>query len=167
MAINWSKPPTGEVSSQGVSTDIFERCEEILEKCKNQMAKAATMLDQNDAISHAGGNIQRRLDVEKEECGAAQFTALQELADSYRKQMEEVPDAGVSFIEAEFDTCDLCLSLSVSATVANASRHTRNAWKAHDAIVRFLPRLRISAADMASFKRRIGRVRLQLERGLA
>lgn len=167
MARIWTEPRIKEGPPRGVSTDVFERCNQILKDCKEQMAETATMLDQDNAISRANRKIRRRLDSEKQESGATKFSALQELANSYRKQTEKTPDAGVSFIEAEFDTCDLCLSLSVNATAANGKRHTRNAWKAHDAIVRFLPRLRISETEMATFNRRIGRIRLELGRGLA
>lgn len=78
--------------------------------------------------------------------------------------MPAIPDAVVSFIETEFQTCDLYLGLAFTADDdVTKQRLIGNARKAYDAIVRFLPRLQLSRTDLQAFQLRLTSLKMKLE----
>ncbi len=79
--------------------------------------------------------------------------------------MRKVPDPGVDFVEVEFQAVEIYVGLALNADRADSKeRHARNARKAHDAIVRFLPRLQLSRTESRAFQRRLRGLTAKLDK---
>ena len=77
--------------------------------------------------------------------------------------MRAIPEAAFNFIATEFAACELFLDLAAKASRDDVrAGYLRNARKAHDAIVRFLPRLHLPQVERKMYRQRLASLKAKL-----
>lgn len=78
--------------------------------------------------------------------------------------MRADPDPLFNFIQVEFQVCELHLALARNAHGDDRkAQHLRYAGKAYQTIVRFLPRLQLSRADLQALQQNLTTLRARLD----